>query len=868
MALSLVFSCLWFESALAVLSVNATDTIAGYSAIMRSSIGRPGQTVIFRVEKPDGSIIEVQEEADETGVAETDFLGFHTKRTGTYNVRAYMVGGSYSASPEESFQVYPDTTSSVHSEIIATEDNVPADNIAPAKILIKLRDRHQNPVPGHFIDLVSSRAEDTIEAIGRGTTNEFGELYFHIRSQADGVSYFTAIDRNAGVTIQERAKVIFFVSDWNRYQGGNRFYANIFGPQGIVSDELDGDDFDGEVDPSSIFDRGERDETYGPIDHFELEFTPNPIRLDESNLGSLIVTAKDQFDKTVLGYTGSIVIFSSDQNATLPGSGNGISFNPADQGKKKFDLAVEFSTAGEHELEVMEFDPDSGSFDSNISGKITVTVTEKCIGDDCEDDSSPGDEDRKDLLLKTPEASSTIGDTRVMVVGSGEPGLSVSIILDDLPVEQTETDSDGLFTQEITVATDGEHELAIEYVDEPKKTTEPVLFTVDSTPPTLDDIDIQPIGEVTPGTNLEVTLQTEPNLPEVVAKIEGLTISQTATFTESEDTPGTYIGNNIVAPQQPGDYSVKIILKDALDNESIFADTRTIIVKSESTVLPAIQNFTITPGIESAMLNWDAPPIADDTTPAVAKYSIFMGTNSVFLEPMYETNAGITEIDITDLSSESERFFRVIAIDVNGNESEQSETLSVFPLQGEPVQPEPVVDPDPVPNPDPGPPISPPDPFPQPNPTLAVNSIPGNGSVQLQWEKSPINAAFYDIRFGLTSGFYAERFSVAGNINATTVPDLINDVAYHFTVVPLDNSGIPLMGVEYGEVMAMPVFMGSNPVGGVGGLRPAPPDPPRDNPVKVDTNVGPESIFLFFLSFSFAAAMFFFHRSFKLFRGY
>jgi len=45
----------------AALSVAATDTIAGYSAALKSSVGAPNATVVFVVEKPDGGKIRIEE---------------------------------------------------------------------------------------------------------------------------------------------------------------------------------------------------------------------------------------------------------------------------------------------------------------------------------------------------------------------------------------------------------------------------------------------------------------------------------------------------------------------------------------------------------------------------------------------------------------------------------------------------------------------------------------------------------------------------------------------------------------------------------------------------------------------------------------
>lgn len=799
-------------------TVDATDTIAGYSAGLTASTGKPGAFVTFHIQKPRGEIIEIHEQADQSGIAITDFVGFHTNLAGDYKVSAYTDGELWQNAPQTVFRVYPDTVSPVNSDITAVRDSAAADGKEPAKVVIKLADRNGNPIINHLVTLISSRLDDEIEAINGGYSDRFGEAAFFVRSRADGVSYLSAYDKNSGVTLNARAKLVFFKATQNSFFGGN---LNVYMANSFLGD-------DGEV----------VDNTFDKIDHFVVTIAKT-VQVGKGT--DMTVTAVDKNEKTVRDYHGQIIIQSTDRFATLPNNGGTYTFSDADEGEKKFDKGLIFSETGSHTITVYDFDGVTVS--PNIKGEAEIKVTDEVIAPTPSPTDTPGiaappsppPPPDTQLEIKKPEDGSKFGGSSVITItGTGQANTDLKIFLDDTKVvdgnEQDviiPVDADGFFSYELKGVADGNHKVYVQMVESPDQNSATVNFLVDATAPEFKDISIFPTGTLQKGQAFTITIFSEPDLASATVRIGSTgTVSN---LNAASDQPDKYT-LTMKAPDAPGDFLLNIELKDQLEN--ITKINQTSVTVMSDMLLGAPLGVQALPGNGTVSITWLPLGKTD-----ISGYKVYSGTNDLITDTVVAQVAGTESMAfISGLQNGQIYYFAVSAIGTGGSEGTKSQIVSAQPF-------------------DPSTPLMSPSPFISATPGLKrIIAVPSDGSVELQWESPTAPAAYFDVRFGISPGVYSERFAVSGFLLSTTVSDLINALPYYFTIVPLNANGIPT-GEQYVEVQMAP---------GYSGVHPAPQYPPiitDQTMIPVNPGSGIESIFLFFLSFSFAAAMFFIHRA-------
>jgi fibronectin type 3 domain-containing protein len=807
-------------------SIAATDTIAGYSSTIKVFDLFPKEKVTIRVEKPEGRAIESTEIADGEGIAELNFLGFHTKEAGIYEVRVYPENINRERTPSTTFEVFPDTASPLYSRIQVLQDVAPANGAEPIKIKIQLRDEHENAIPKHFIELISSRSEDSIETIGNGMTDSLGEITFLIRSEKEGVSHFSALDRNSGIILEERGKGMFFEVD-DRSQGGNLFQASIFDTQKIIDDSDDDDDIPAE---------------FGIIDHFLVEInTPDGNNLLQDSF-SLKVIAMDREKNKVINYTGQIRIIADDPDVKLPGMGKKIDFNIDDQGEKNFELSVKFPRSGDYTISVIEFE--EGSF-TDVKGETEVSVFETCDHEGCSVEIPP--EDEEIFIIDRPEEQGIYGSKTVIIKGKSMGNGQIQIYVDDRKEKIITPEEDGSFFDDkgIIVHEDGEHTLVLEDMELETKSS-PITFFVDSTPPKIERQEIDSPDEIKEGDMFTVIIFSEADLSSVTLFLKDTDKRQK--FLEDTFSPGKYTAT-MRAPNKAGEYFLNVELKDEFDHITTADKIFKIVVVSPPPELSPPKNVhfeRIDTG--KILLSWKKP---ENSGSGIISYHIFSGTDQSSLNIYTEVNADITKKEIIGIEEGETRYFSITALDSDKNESEMSDIISVT------LKKEPPNDTDP-----------PPDNTEKPIPIDVSNNVsifPGDGEVELQWDPPKIPADFFDVRFGISSKKYTERFRIYADTFNATATDLINGRQYYITIVPLDANGVPT-GEIYEEKMAVPVFSGLHSA-------PTPPHtPPIRNTnelvkkIKKTEETGAESFFLFFLSLSFTAAMFSFQQAFSLFR--
>lgn len=722
-----------------------TDTVAGYASLLKSSMLKPGKSVIFVVEKPDYSVVRIPAQADMEGIAKADLYGHQTKLAGVYKV-AINYPGTADASPQNAFTVYPDQVSKTQSVTTSTTQMLEADGLTNTFLTVTLYDAYRNPIKDHQIKLISSRTEDVIQAMEGGITNEEGKANFKVSSKYDGFSIFTAMDASSNTVLDEREEIVFFKPTAKEI-GGNYFSsgalsANILNDQNVLP---------------------------GPVSKFEVEGLPSSVKVNTDL--TMSVVAKDKNGNIAKNYTGTILISTpSDENAVLPNNGE-YTFKEADQGKFTFNLALRFSQLGKQTIQILD------KSDWKIAGEFSLDVVSSQVVNQAGNSSS--------LSIKAPPDGADFGTNLVSITGQGEPNVNIKVFDDDVKIADTQTDSDGFFNFQASGLSGGTHTFYV--MGDGGQVSNSVTVNIDTIPPVLNSLQITPDGPVNPGQNVNLILNSEPNLAEVKIRVQGVE----KTLSPAPGQLGSYTVS-LVAPALAGTFPVDVILVDELSNRSELLNQKSLVVQGQvaaSNAPTQVQNVEAVSGNGEVLLTWD--PVTGNTA-GITSYKVYYGLAYTALTEILQTQGADTSIKVPNLENERQYFFAITAVDTKGLESkEKSSVLAVTPLsdsaapegeiEEEPLQEE-IIDPvqEEIPNQAPKASL-------YNNP---LNGIPSNGAVTLSWEPFPgVKAAGYKAYFGLNSGQYDDYVLTPGNQTTIMIRDLINSIPYYFAVVAIDASG-------------------------------------------------------------------------------
>ena len=721
----------------------ATDTVAGYPSALRTSLISPNQDVRFVVEKPDGTVVQIPAQADLEGVAKSDFYGHQTKQAGKYRV-AVVYPGSAQSSPQTSFVVYPDQVSNTQSTLKSTLQMVSA-GVEVTFVVVTLYDQYRNPIANHSVKLISSRSEDSIINLQNGVTDQNGRANFKVSSPNPGVSVFTAMDSTVNQVLATREEVVFF-------QPSPAPTSSLFG--NLLSADIGGDG-----DPLA-----------GLVHHFDIEGLPAQAKVGQQL--SMTVIAKDQNGIVAKAYTGTIafaVLDDDNANATLPGD---YTFKDTDQGKFTFDLSLAFTREGSQTVQVMD------KKDWKISGEKAVNVV-PASGPITGPASSS-------LMIKSPTDGAQLNNSTVPISGKGKENINLKLFMDDVKIDEGQTDPDGFFTFDAKDVESGAHTFYV--TNDDREVSAPVAVTIDTIAPVVNSFQIFPEGNALPGESLSITVSSEPKLESAKARIQGAD----SELKESSSEAGKYEAT-IIAPDADGTYAVDVILVDALGNKAELLGKGSVIVQKPAAVNPPkVEGLEATPGDTLIQLKWTSSTPLDNP---IQKYRIAYGTSLANLDKVSDTPNSTPSLELIGLVNDTQYFVNVKAVDSAGLESlEPSITLAATPVA--PI-PEPVVEP-----------------TPEPVTTLPIEAIPYDGAVSLTWVPfAGVQAYYYKIFIGTASGKYSDSVITLDNSTNFAITDLINNLPYNFAVAALDISGKVISPLSQ-EARAIPSGEG---------FRPAPP---------------------------------------------
>ena len=771
------------------------DTIAGYASRLKSSLLTPGQNVVFVVEKPDASVVQIPAQADLEGVAETDLYGHQTKVAGVYRVSLFYPG-SADSSPQNTFTVYAGTVSTTQSDMTSTSQMVSADGNEKTFVTVTLYDEFRNPIKNHIVQLISSRPEDSVAAINGAVSDDSGRASFGVTSKYPGISVFTALDATVNKVLSAREEIVFFTpTPTESGFGGNSLTANMF--------QADIGQSETEVLP-------------GPVDHFDIKGLPSTVKLNTDQ--TVTITALDKNGNTAKNYTGTI-LFSTpdDEHAVLPNNGE-YTFKENDQGEFTFNLALRFTTIGKQTLQVF----DKGNW--KIAGERDIEVVpEKAVVE------APTS---ATLSIKSPVDGAELGNSLVIITGQGDPNINLKVFDNDVKIGDSETDSDGFFSYQAQGLTSGSHTFYV--MSEAGDVSASVTIQIDTIPPVLNSFEISPDGAVKPGEQITVTAQSEPNLDSVKVRLQGAE----SILAQSGDQAGTYTAT-ITAPAIEGSFPLDLILVDKMSNKTELLNKVMVQVSvPKETLPPTVEGLSGAPGDKQVILTWYE--VTGHTTD-IQKYKIYYGTAYDKLDQTFETDKPVTSITIANLENDKQYFFAVKAIDAKGLESkDMSVTIALTPAapkteeakEGE-TQITPIE----------GGTTTPATPAP-----AAIQGTAAQNAVILAWQPfTGVEAYFYKVYFGLESGQYDDFIITANNSTTATVNDLIPGLKYYFAVAALGLSGKEISPLSQ-EVAVAPGGAGYHAAPTTSELPASTYTPPLQNydlsKVPSSEKTGPESVWL------------------------
>ena len=636
------------------------DGIAGQSTYLKAKGFASAEPINFVVQKPDGVNLTISAQTDNDGQAQVELYDYHTKKAGEYGLYAYSQDQTEKTAAT-TFRILTAPLDENISTVSVDRAMVRANGTDSAKIDVYLKDAYENPIKGHNVKLISTRQADQITA-NSSWTDEDGKISFDVKSSTAGMSSFMALDLGEDKMLSQRANVSF-----------------------VDESSLVGDIGGDLINVANAAD-------FGTLSGFEITDLPDTIKPNENI--SFGVKAVDTDGKTVQDYTGTIRFSAEGDNSsgvTLPAN---YKFMPEDLGVHAFNLGLSFAEAGTYNIVVNDVS------DKFKQGNKTVVVGGGAT-------TTGGGESKPTI---TAPAAGTYSQAEQTVSGSAKPGSTIKIYDNDNEVGSSPVGPTGKYSFQTKALTDGDHSIYVVSVDpislEVNGTSDTVKISIDTTPPALDDLQLDPSTGIKAGSVINVKVYSEKNLSQAAVILNYDIIALNASI----DDPTIYVGT-IQAPADPGVYKLNVLLVDEMQNEKTYEDQATITVDPKggtietatkpatpATTPPATTPPATTPTGETVpvagapsqvtgliaygsdkrvTLVWDAA--TDDKM--VKNYKVYYGEDVKDLSKIVMTKDASTTWYIPNLDNGKEYFFAVSAIDDQGNESSsKSEIVSGIPF--------------------------------------------------------------------------------------------------------------------------------------------------------------------------------------------
>lgn len=656
---ALLFACLTSNVAIAASSDTAPspflpeaygiDTISGYSAQITSSKTFPNKNVVFMVQKPNGTSLTIPATSNNEGIAEFELYDYHTKLAGEYTLWVKLESGDYGK--PHTLTVFADEVSKTNSAVEATKLLASADGIDKVYATVTLQDLSGNPIQGHIIEVISSRSGDTVQRISEKTyTNDSGSLIFALSSAQKGVSIYSFLDTTSSIVLDERLEIAYTEG------GKGGFIPTAYAAAGEVA---------------------------------TLQFDDLPSTISANSDVSFSLSAYDSEGSIVPNYAGTVHFSAEGSNSVYASLPNDYTFDvDIDSGKHTFSgvNSLNFAQSGTYTVVATDLS------DFTVRGELEVTVGTSSTSSTTTTTTTSS----TDSLAITSPTAGTYSDNQLQISGIAPAAVQTIQVFDnDQNIGSTTRKSDGSFVFQPSILETGQHTVFIVGLDTGGtiiETSDEVIFTIDASAPTVEDIIFSPAKNIKTGDIIDIIVVTESNVFQgaVVFNVEIAELEQDPTE------PSHYL-TSIQAPSEPGIYPIDVILVDELGNEGSYESIATLEITAGG-------NGSIDGGTEKEPMEEETPEevIPEDTSPsdvfglkaqssdqrvtlswqpatddsAVSHYRIYYGLTPTNLNVIIDTIDNKPTWYIPNLKNGNEYFFAVAAIDDENNESKNKSSIT------------------------------------------------------------------------------------------------------------------------------------------------------------------------------------------------
>lgn len=562
------------------------------------------------------------------------------------------------------------------------------------QVVATLRDTENQPVSNRTINLISSRATDSVRAI-QATTDSNGETIFSVNATKEGISSFTAIDQNSGVTVTERPRVVFLKST-----------------NGIGGDYLKADALAATTTAT----------TNSAVAYQGKIVADFPASVAVNTPSDITVKITDLSGNTVTDFTDGVTFITSDTDAILP---KDYTFKEVDKGTHTFANAVTFRATGSKSFTITS---------TNVAvAPLTINVVV----------AGEATEVEKPVILSPTSGSAT--NSAITLQGLAPANSNLAVFVNSQYYAEGTSDASGNFDIDLDLP-DGEYSLAAAVVinaDSAGSMSDAVSVTIDTAPPELTQIVLDPGETATTEDNIAVIIQSETDLSAASVSVNGKNIVC------SNEGDGFYQAKVGVLPE--GDYPITVTLTDAAGNNADFANAATLKVGSNLKI--TIEMITATPKDKRVDISWEAPANQAE----VNHYAIFYGVDATSLTQVFETTDNRTAWYIGELNNDTEYTFQIVSLDNKGEASGYSNPFTATPTS-----------------------------------QLGLTAAGCDTKLALTWKpQTDETIASYRLEYGIKTGEYTESRILPDGKNRSEweMRDLINGVEYFITIRGVDAAG-------------------------------------------------------------------------------
>ncbi len=593
--------------------VTATSTVVGYGATFTVSGFDPDREITYLVDAPGGQRFTLRGFTKHDGSAVYHLDDRYVQSAGVYQVQVVDLAAGIS-SDSASFQMFVDTISPDRSQVSVSKSVVFTGSYDFATVDVLLLDTLGNPIRDHFVSIISDRNEDRIKPVKPGVqaTDTRGSISFAITSPKTGIANYTVYD----MTSQTPVGTPFIINYVSR-PASSLYQASLLTAVG------------GEAGPA-----------------YSLSFEQLSPSVQVNQPVDFTITAYDTQSIVATGYTGTVHFTALGDNGVYASLPKDYTYTASDLGTHTFPLSLQFQQEGVYQLEVRDIAKPtlSGTTVVVVKGGVTTAPKNGVVT----------------IVAPSPGSYSTNIQS---ISGIAPAGKDVKIFDGAEEVGTSVSNLKGEFEFATQPLADGPHEFSAVVVDQKGAvlgSSQKVSVMIDTSPPKVENVQLLPGYTVTIGELIQIQMNSEQHLKKLVLDLEGVLTE----LMEDQTEPGVYRGS-FVAPETAGDYSLKFVMTDALNNETTFTHPTFLTVGgSASGTLKAVGQVNALPEMYKVTLSWSdaANPVG-----SVKQYRIYYGSSPTQLSQYADTKGPVKSWYIPNLQNGITYYFGVVAVDMSGN---------------------------------------------------------------------------------------------------------------------------------------------------------------------------------------------------------